>query len=227
MGLARIGASGRLQAIDRPAEKSQQAVFLYTGWLGRLFVDPLTFSRSTGILDRNLVLFNDPDRTAYHGKKNEVEPDIATIIEWQKNYLSERDYIKELYCCGTSSGAYASILFGHHLKADAVYAFGAFTRLDLESFLHEASPYRKLTHNIDLGLFPDDHVDLKLLLTKSNNKTKYHLYFSEDFAEDVEQAERVAACSGVVLHPVPGRTHNIFDSPEGRALVETIFPPLR
>ena len=84
MGLARIGADGRLHAIARPKTPSQQAVFLYTGWMGRLFIDPLTFTRATGILDRNLVLFNDPDRTLYafqEDDRNAVWAQVSQIVD--------------------------------------------------------------------------------------------------------------------------------------------------
>lgn len=223
MGLERIGSDGRLQAISRPAQDSNHAIFLYTGWLGRLFVDPMTFSKSTGILDRNLVLFNDPDRTIYHGKANSLRPDIDAIIEWQKNHLIKNPHIDTLYCAGTSSGAYAAALFGHYLGAKEVHAFGAMTLIDLDQLLHENSPYRNLQHQIDLRLFPEAHIDLKLLLDKGTGETQFHLYFSEDYAEDREQAERVASCPGVKLHPLPGRTHNVFDVKENLGLLQNLF----
>lgn len=183
-------------------------------------MDPLKFAKSAGIWKRNLVMFRDPDRSCYHG--NNI--DIHAEIEWQRKYREDCTHVKELYCTGTSAGGYASILFGHHLRADEVFAFGAYTRIDLDSILNDPKMPNK---SIDQNAFPEAHLDLAKLLSDWNGKTRYTLIYAEGCSTDREQAEHIAHCPGVTLHPVTGDNHNIFESVDPDVLLKSIFPPVR
>lgn len=178
---------------------------------------PMEFIQRAGILDRNLLLFRDPHNRFYHGKVCEEFPDIETTIAWQRNYLMAQTDIEKVICTGTSAGAYASILFGHYLKVDEVHAFGAVTSV-FDS--HWQDPEKTME-------LPTEHQNLALLLENWNEKTKYHIYFAKDFFPDLLQAKNVEGLGGVTLHPLPGHSHSVFDSPEAKAILPDIFSPAR
>jgi hypothetical protein len=178
------------------------------------FIPPMRFLRLTGANKRNLSLLRDPDANYYHGKLHPDYPDIEASIERQRQIKRECAHATEYYCSGTSMGGYASILFGHYLEADIVYAFGAQTRIKPEA--------------VDPALvIPAQHRDLALLLADWNGRTRYHLYYSEGFEPDRTAAERLAHCPGVELFPVPGTSHNVFKDINAGKLLRNLFPPLQ
>jgi hypothetical protein len=201
--------------VERLNPKSSQFIQLYQGVDGGLAMKPLQFIAEAKILDRNLTMFRDPLKSFYHGNLSDDMYDIHSHIEWQKSNLAQKPHIDQLFCTGTSAGAYASILFGHYLEADEVHAFGAFTKIPPES-LDEVK---------DLPEIPEEHLDLQKLLSNSNGKTQFHLYYSQGHFADYLQNDRMAGLPGVHLHPIPGNLHNVFASPEGKALLPNIFPP--
>ena len=152
-------------ALARPNLNCQQLIYVYQGWMGELFMKPLKFAKYANIWKRNLVMFRDPDRSCYHS--NNI--DINAEIKWQRQYREDCKHVKELYCTGTSAGGYAAILFGHYLKADAVFALGAFTKLDLDRILDDPKMPNK---SIDQSAIPAAHMDLRKLLNNWNGKTK-------------------------------------------------------
>ncbi len=191
----------------------RQLLFLYQGGAGMFFMPPMRFLRLSGANQRSLSLLRDPGANYYHGNLHPDYPDIATTIERQRELKRQCTDATEYYCTGTSMGGYASILFGHYLEADIVYAFGA-----------QSTVSDRL---VDPALaIPAEHRDLSLLLANWNGKTRYRLYFSEEFEPDRTAAQRLAQCPGVELVPVPGKTHNVFKEVGAAKLLRNLFPPL-
>jgi hypothetical protein len=50
-------------------------------------------------------------------------PDQESLLRWLREVIGELEHVKEVYCFGTSGGAYAALYFGYHLSAEAVWAF--------------------------------------------------------------------------------------------------------
>jgi hypothetical protein len=198
--------------ITRFVEESSQMVFLYQGIQGQLFLPPLDFIRLSGAAGRNIAMYRDFSRSYFHGRIHPDWPDIETAIANQQRIYDSCLQATELYTLGTSTGGYCSILFGHYLKADIVYAFAAQTAIN-----------RRLLANIPVDL-PPEHRDLSLLLSDWNGRTRYRMYYCEGFAEDREAAERVAECPGVELVPLPGSQHNIFNEVDAEELLTGLFP---
>jgi hypothetical protein len=206
--------SRKAVCVTRFRPECKQLLFLYQGGAGMFFIPPMRFLRLTGANKRNLSLLRDPDANYYHGKLHPDYPDIEASIERQRQIKRECAHATEYYCSGTSMGGYASILFGHYLEADIVYAFGAQTRIKPEA--------------VDPALvIPAQHRDLALLLADWNGRTRYHLYYSEGFEPDRTAAERLAHCPGVELFPVPGTSHNVFKDINAGKLLRNLFPPLQ
>jgi len=191
-----------------------QLIYLYQGRAHALFMSPLRFLKLSQARRRNLVMLRDLDKNHYHGPLSEDWPNIEASIEQQRKIQAKFTHTTETYCTGTSAGGYAAILFGHYLKADIVYAFGAPTRVGMEK--------------VDPGVeIPEAHRDLSILLAEWNGQTRYQLYYCEDYKPDRTSAERLADCPGVELIPLPGNSHNVFKNVDTNEFLSNLFPPIK
>ncbi|MEH6552246.1 MAG: hypothetical protein V7744_19890 [Pseudomonadales bacterium] len=200
---------------NRVNKKCRQLIYLYQGKFNGLMMDPLAFIAGTKILNRNICMFRDQDRTYYHGRIDNEMTDIQATLNWQlghKNALFA--HTDELYCGGTSNGAYAAILCGHYLKADAVYAFSPQTVIDPSRIIAGIS-------------IPRAHLDLCDVLANSNGKTRFNIYYCEDNEVDRAHAEHISHCPNVSLHPVAGDSHNILATEGGKAVLPDLFPSFK
>ena len=187
-------------------------VCLYQGVGQMLFLPPLEFIRLSGASSRNIAMFRDFSSSYFHGYIHPDWPNIDAAIANQRRIVESCTQATELYCAGTSMGAYSAILFGHYLKADIVYAFGAQTRIS-DAVLAGIG-----------GGVPPAHRDLALLLSDWNGRTRYRLYYCENFAPDRKAAQSIAHCPGVELQPLPGSDHNMFIHTDPRELLPGLFP---
>ena len=198
--------------ITRLVEESNQMVFLYQGVQGALFLPPMDFIRLSGASSRNIAMFRDFSRSRFHGHIHPDWPDIETAIANQREIFGNGAQPKELFCVGTSSGAYSAMLFGHYLQADIVYAFAAQTSIT-----------SKISNDAVFDI-PPTHQDLSLLLSDWNGRTRYRMYYSQVYEPDRVAAERMAHCKGVELLPLPGSTHNVFQEVDVAELLADLFP---
>jgi hypothetical protein len=206
-------AQQKAVCVTRFRPECKQLLFLYQGGAGMFFMPPMRFLRLSGANKRNLSLLRDPGANYYHGELHADCPNIETTIEQQRQIKRQCAHATEYYCTGTSMGGYASMLFGHYLEADIVYAFGAQSQIS--------------STIVDPALaIPPQHRDLSVLLANWNGRTRYRMYYSEGFAPDRSAAERMSNCPGVELFPVPGKSHNVFKEINAAKLLRDLFPPL-
>ena len=198
--------------VTRFVPDSTQMVFLYLGVMGGLFLRPLDFVRLSGAATRNLAMFRDFSDTYFHGYNLPEWSDLDSALKNQREILAACPKANELFCAGTSTGAYSAILFGHYLGADRVHAFAPRTLLQADRF------------PADLEI-PPQHRDLSQLLGQWNGKTRYYIYYAQDHAEDTQQAARLANCEGVELRPLPGKDHNVMIDIDPAELLANLFPP--
>ena len=199
----------------RANKNSNRLYFVFTGVAQNLMMHPSSFFNKTGIWDHNLVMLRDPSKGLYQGNISEEMPDFlstkARLLDYKKQLNCE-----EVYCVGTSAGAYAAIVFGHYMEVDAVSALAAPTKINAARMRRNYSLSRSWK-------LPAIHSDLTKLLANYNGKTKYHLYYCKDHQHDNEQAERLSSCSGVTLHPQEGDTHVVVKILEKSGQLETLF----
>jgi len=198
--------------VTRFVEESSQMIFLYPGVQDRFFLPPLDFIQISGAARRNLAMFRDFSRCYFHAPIHPQWPDIETAIANHRNILATRPRPMQLFCAGTSSGAYAAILFGHYLNADLVHAFSAQTLI------------QPTDSNGNTIAIPARHQDLALLLSDWNGRTRYRMYYAEEYEPDRVAAERLAHCEGVELVPLPGNDHNPFIGIDYVELLSGLFP---
>lgn len=173
---------------------SNQLYFVYTGRTERLNIDPMVFFSQTGLSDRNVVMFRDRQGNYYtHGIAPSL-PSFETFLAWKSNVCRSLPHVRRVFCLGTSMGAYAAILYGYHLNAEQVFAFGpplTAKELGVAGYQRSAFP------------------DLSELLLTSNGVTTYHIYFNASFARDHANALRLSTADGVILHPQGGEGHTV------------------
>lgn len=197
----------------RSQPKCRQVFMVYQGMAGRMMMDPMQFMRDSGLVDRNLILFRDCNGSYYQKGVSPEVPTIPALLDWHQKFLTKLSHAPDRYCVGSSSGAYAAMLFGHLLKVKEVFAFAPPT--NLTSLLEQ--------DKIDC---PDrTYVDLKPLLATSNGVTKYHVYYNESSSHDLEAAEHVRGLPGVELHPQAGTGHGVIIHLAKIGKLQTLLPP--
>lgn len=201
-----------------PRENSSQLYYVFHGMAGGLGIQPLTVLRESGLIHNNLVLLKDYYRFFYQAGLNREITDVDAIITRLCRCREELPHIRQTFCSGPSSGAYAAILFGHYLQVDVVYAFAPVTRIDVDDL-------RKYGGSKDVSRITEQHRDLALLLAQYNGRTRYKVFYCEGHGRDRAQAKHLQDLPGVELCPWPGTTHNIiqaiYESGRLREIFET------
>jgi hypothetical protein len=172
----------------------------------------MDFMRLSGAASRNIAMFRDFSNSYFHDYIHPEWPDIETAIANQKGIIGSCTQPMELFCAGTSTGAYSAMLFGHYLQADIVHAFSAQTLI---------TP--KISNDTAIHI-PPNHQDLSLLLSDWNGRTRYKMYYARDCEPDRVAAQRMADCPGVELVPLPGSDHNSFIEIDYAELLAGLFP---
>jgi hypothetical protein len=196
----------------RAYPRCRQLFVLFQGLAGRMMMPPLEFLRLAGLTDRNLLIIRDRSKAYYQLGVSDEIPNIPALLAWQEQKIAELPHVRDLYYVGSSSGAYAAILFGHLLRAREVFAF---------------APPAELSHWLEQSGIecPDrSYVDLRPLLMQSNGVTRYHIYFNETVAEDLKSARHLEGCPGVELHPQSGTDHGVIPHMAHLGLLQTLMP---
>lgn len=152
----------------------------------------------------------------YHGSLAKDICGFQSILARLRDYRQQYSYCTEVYCAGTSAGAYASIVFGYYLEVDVVTAFAPATLINVAAVREKRSLPSSWT-------LPERHGDLEKLLAQGNGKTEYRLYYCQDCLSDRNYAERLAHCPGVSLYPQPGERHNVVEVMDDHGGLESIF----
>ena len=120
-------------------------------------------------------------------------------------------------CLGVSAGGFASLFFGHQLKADVVHVFGAQTFLTTELEDRYREPGMEAYDTLGdtrVGLDeamrknPEQCVfDLEPVLKNGNGKTRYVLHVGQGCHKDSAAARHLENCPGVEVKRYACNTH--------------------
>jgi acyl carrier protein len=180
--------------------------FIYTGVQGGMMMNPLEFLQQAGLSDQNIVLLRDPSQRWFLDGIGGRIAGWSELAAWQSGYLEGAVHAKRHYCMGSSMGAFSAIVFGHILKAHAVWSFGL-ARTAVPILNSEQEPW-----------------NLERLLEVWNGVSRYHLYFNESSPVDRDAAMRLARLPGVELHPQDGEGHLVLDYLRRTGKLATTFP---
>lgn len=198
--------------VVRVQKNCRQLFILYQGLAGRMMMDPLQFLHEARLTDRNLVMIRDRSRAYYQQGLGPDVPNLQAFEAWQRHWMSKLPHAPDLYCVGSSSGAYAALLCGHWLKAKEVFAFAPPTNL---------APLL-LEEKIECA--DRRYLDLKSVLTQGNGVTKYHIYYNESSVVDRDAAHYLKECPGVELHPEGGTGHGVIIHLNKIGKLQTLMP---
>jgi hypothetical protein len=186
-------------------ENSSRLYYVFHGMAGGLGIQPLTVLRESGLIHNNLVLLKDYYRFFYQAGLNAEITDVDAMIARLRRCREELPQVRQTFCSGPSSGAYAAILFGHYLQVDVVYAFAPVTVINLDDL-------KKYGGSKDISRITEQHRDLARLLSNHNGRTRYKMFYCDGHVRDRKYAERLQDLPGVELCPQPGTTHNVIQA---------------
>lgn len=140
----------------------------------------------------------------------------ASVGHLLREYVADRGF-KATLTMGSSMGGYASLLYGWFIGADVVHAFAPLTRLPTrtvpQNLLLLAKGHRRLA-TVNFRLLFDRELDrscydLSKVLSQSNGRTTYHIYYGTGHSRDNIHAKRMADIPGVMLHPYDTNDHQV------------------
>jgi hypothetical protein len=163
---------------------------------GQMMLPPMHFIQQAQILDRNLMVLRDLNHCCYQRGISPRYPDISSFLRWQSATLETKfPKVSEVYCIGSSGGAYAALLSGHFLKAKRVWAFAPPVPVEVTDRISYVDP---------------EFADLSRVLAIDNGTTHYEIYFNESEHPDRIAAERLRGLPGVTLSPQAGKGHGVI-----------------
>jgi hypothetical protein len=155
----------------------------------------MQFIQQTQILDRNLMILRDLNHCCYQRGISAQQPTIASFLRWQAHVIKAKfPKVSEVYCIGSSGGAYAALLSGHFLKVKKVWAFAPPVPVETSEYIAYV--------DAQFG-------DLSRVLDKDNGTTEYEIFFNESLQSDRAAAERLRDLPGVTLSPQGGEGHAV------------------
>ena len=184
-------------------------IIAFSGGAQKLDVPVHEFFETTKTLGYNRILLRDPYYMHYHYGVDRERRDWPSLIAYLKQEIA-RLRPKKVLCVGTSSGGYAALIAGHHLRADFVHAFGPQTTiaLDRDSIRTARHPLNRwrmsMSRRIDKKL-----LDLVPMLSHHNGKTRYFVHYGTGHEIDFRFASRIAGMPAVTTLGYPCDAHAI------------------
>jgi hypothetical protein len=172
-------------------------IIAFSGGAQKLDVPVHEFFETTKTLGYNRILLWDRYYMYYHYGVDRKRRDWPSLIEYLQQEIA-RLQPKKVLCVGTSSGGYAAIVAGHHLKADFVHAFGPQTEitLDRKGIRDARHPVHRWRMSISNRVHKEV-LDLVPMLREFNGKTRYFVHYGTGHEIDRCFAERIAGLPSV------------------------------
>ena len=172
-------------------------VIAFSGNAQKLDVPVHEFFETTKTLGYNRILLRDPHRMYYHYGVDRARRDWPSLIAYLRREI-DRQQPKKVLCVGTSVGAYAAIVAGHHLGADFVHAFSPPTKIgfDRESMREARHRVSRWRMSKSTRVYREV-LDLVPMLSRYNGKSRYFVHYGAGHEIDVRAVSRVAGLPGV------------------------------
>jgi hypothetical protein len=184
-------------------------IIAFSGGAQKLDVPVHEFFETTKTLGYNRILLWDKYYMYYHYGVDREHRDWPSLIDYLRGEIA-RLQPKKVLCVGTSSGGYAAIVAGHHLKADFVHAFGPQTNiaLDREGIRAARHPVHRWRMSVSSRV-RKEVLDLVPLLRRWNGKTRYFVHYGTGHDIDRRFAERIVGLPSVTIFGYDSNVHAI------------------
>lgn len=184
-------------------------VIAFSGNARKLDVPVHEFFETTKTLGYNRILLWDKYVMYYHygvDRKRRNWPSLIAYLEQEIARLQP----KRVFCVGTSSGGYAALVAGHHLRADFVHAFSPQTEIDLsrEGVRGARHPVHRWRMSFSRRIHREV-LDLAPMLSRFNGKTRYFVHYGSGNEIDCRFAGRIAEKPGVITLGYPCSAHAV------------------
>jgi acetyl esterase/lipase len=169
---------------------------------------PFEFSKLLTDFPVGKVFVRDVDQSWYHRGVRGMGRSIPEVADSLAELLVDR---QRLVFVGHSSGAYAALLFGALLHADAVVVTSpqTFVSRRLRRW-HKDDRFLDEIHNTHTSpTRTRRYFDLKPLLRRSRSGTQFQVHYSERHRLDTRHATRLSGLPNVTLHPHAEQTHSL------------------
>lgn len=172
-------------------------IIAFSGGARKLDVPVHEFFETTKTLGYNRILLWDKHYMFYHYGVDGRCRDWPSLLDYLRKEIV-RLQPKTVFCVGTSSGGYAALIAGHHLKADFVHAFGPQTKIDLTAagIRNARHPIHRWRMSVSRRVYRDA-LDLAPMLKRFNGKTRYFVHYGAGHEIDRGFAERIAGMPSV------------------------------
>ncbi|HKY07234.1 MAG TPA: hypothetical protein VJQ55_03290 [Candidatus Binatia bacterium] len=170
-------------------------IIAFSGGAQRLGVSVHEFFETTKTLGYNRILLRDPYFRHYHYGVDRARPDWPSLIAYLRAEV-DRLQPKKILCVGSSSGGYAAIVAGHHLRADFVHAFGPQT--EVVSRMTGGAPATRFDRwrFSKRGIYTEA-LDLAPMLAGYNGVSRYFIHYGTGNEKDRNAAMRITDMPGV------------------------------
>jgi len=189
---------------------STTLLITFGGMAKGVVIPPFEFFNLTSEYKVKKLYIRDLYQFWYHHGLPGITDNIDGIARYLLQAFKEQRVERKIIL-GNSMGGYAAILFGCLVKADEVHAFSPKTFITpLKRLVYFDLWNRKQVWNLQWDKnVQREYFDLKKVLAKSNNKTKYNLYFSIQQRIDRIHSIRMQQIPNVLLHPYKEGGHKL------------------
>ena len=206
-----MGLEDREQsAILDLSHRNRPLMIAFGGLKGNMGVAPFEFFKLTKSMKVNKIYLRDIDQELYHSGF----PGVSGSIEETVSYLKQKIDVcgaRRVVVFGNSMGAYAALLFGVLIGADAVHAFAPNT------FVCDKGSDDNETHRLGNEItrrirekYSARYFDLKDVIQLHGNACELNLYFDSGHETDVEHAMHLNGLPNVVLHAFSDGSHHLI-----------------
>jgi len=188
-------------------EDSERLVVAFGGMARAREMPIFEFLKSTSCLDASKVYIRDLRRIWYHHGLPGIGENIDAIAGYLSGLIGNRHFERVVFL-GSSTGAYAAILFGFLLGVDTVIAFVPKTFLNpWRRLIHfDVKTWRQMWTLIWSRTAQQQYFDLRHVLESRQTTTEFYIHYSADGRADILHAEHLRGIPHVHLleHPMGG-----------------------
>jgi len=187
----------------RMSTDSDVLILVFSGMATRLGMPPAEFMRTFLNKKVNIIFLKDFKQCWYQKGLLGLTQDVSETISYLRREIMNVSP-KKIISLGTSSGGFASILFGVLLDIQEVLAFSPQTYITKQVF----QKFRSTDSRISEMDFDSPYMDLKKIIETTNFSGKINVFFGEDNTEDKNAALYINHFECVNLVALPTEQHN-------------------
>ncbi len=198
-----------LPILSEPGSDSSTLIIAFAGGSQTLDVPVYQFFETTKTLGCARILLRDKHYMFYHYGVDRKRRDWPSLLAYLEREIA-RLKPKKIISLGVSSGGYAALIAGHHLKVDLVHAFSPQTKIavDRDGIRNARHPYNRWRMSISKRV-STEMLDLVPMLGRWNGKTRYFVHYGSGHRVDTLFARRLAPLPSVTTLGYPCDAHAI------------------